>query len=940
MTRILSILAAIFLWSFSFSQERAFHPNMYEDWNRLGSHSISNNGEFIFYESSRLKDKDSVRLVNSNSTSIKDFPHISKARFSGSSNYLLLERSLPFDTLRAIKLAKQNKDKWHGKKAELPKDSLSLFLMNEDSIIHFGEFEKYDLAIDSSDLLVALLPYPKKEKPKTDEDSKSKKKKKKKKPEGELKAKKKKGDKKDVFKLMYFSRENGHHRYIDSCLAFKMSKYGRGLTYVTLVQDSSVLNIIDLNIGESIPIHGTKGEYKQLTWNDNGTKLAFLHSTDTLKEKDYDLWNWSYSDKELRQLCDSNSFGLSYSLRDFTRLNFSENDDRLFIYYGRSAVNEPEKDSILKEEKAVVDVWSWTDQRLQTQQLNNLDQDKKATWLACYDFGDDMLRVLQDSTSDRVMIPSVDTVDFAVIRNNLPYQKRYSWDWPAYQDYYRLNLNDGSIDSLLIKHRSRTSLSPLGKFFLYYDLEKKQWWSIQLDNLNSKQVTGDQGVSWVNELHDTPSPASPYGVAGYTNGDSAVFIYDRYDIWLFHLYTGESMRLTHGREAQQRYRIQRLDRENRHLDLSNLTLSFFDEKKKSSGYYQLLEAKLKSLIEEDARIFSLTKARNADKLTFLKLDYQNPSDLFSADESLKNVKQISNFRSQMSNYDIGSVELVSWAHPKTKENLEGLLYRPADFDSTKKYPMLVYFYERNSNNLHRFWSPQPTASIIYPSMYASLGYVVFIPDIVYEEGQPGYDALDCINSGVDEVLKLGFVDDERIGLQGQSWGGYQTAFLITQTDKYAAAMAGAPVSNMTSAYGGIRWGSGYSRMFQYERTQSRLGKDLWSARDRYINNSPVFFANQVNTPLLIMHNDNDGAVPWYQGIEYFVALRRLEKPVWMLNYNNDAHNLRKLPNKEDLSVRMMQFFDHYLKDSPQPEWMSGIPALRKGIDDGLELQSE
>jgi dipeptidyl aminopeptidase/acylaminoacyl peptidase len=178
-----------------------------------------------------------------------------------------------------------------------------------------------------------------------------------------------------------------------------------------------------------------------------------------------------------------------------------------------------------------------------------------------------------------------------------------------------------------------------------------------------------------------------------------------------------------------------------------------------------------------------------------------------------------------------------------------------------------------------------------------------------------------------------------MGLQGQSWGGYQTAYLITQTNMYRAAMAGAPVSNMTSAYGGIRWGSGWVREFQYEKGQSRLGVSLWEDRERYIKNSPLFHADKVQTPLLIMHNDKDGAVPWYQGIEYFTALRRLDKPCWMLNYNDDDHNLTRRANQRDLSIRMRQFFDHYLLDAPMPIWMKeGLPAVDKGKRTGYELE--
>lgn len=950
MKKLFTGISFLFLSCILLAQnDRAFHPDMFDDWKSLKSADISNDGRWVYFTAQQAKKQDSLTLVNRVINRELSFPQTKKAKFSGSSNYLLIEKSLPFDTLRAIKLAKQNKEKWHGKKAELPGDSLQIYLFDADSLLRFGEFERYELATDSSDILVATFSYPKKNGQKNKEEDKKKKKKKRKKKKGkkgkkgeESSAKKKsKKDDTKFYKLMYFSNESGHQTEIDSVSQFSLSKYGNSLAYLKKSSDSLTLNILDLKLGLPIELLKSDGDFKQLTWDDGGKHFCFLHSTDTLKQKAYELWLWRNNQKELTQITDSSSYGGSYTLREFSKLKFSDNAGRLFINYGRNPRNKAEKDTILKEEKANLDVWSWTDGKLQTQQVHELKREKKATWASVYDMDLGTLKVLSDSTMDRLILPGVDTVQYAVLNTNLPYRKLYSWDWPPYRDYYRIDLNTGEKDSLLSAHRSSSSLSPLGTFFLYYDLKDKNWWQVDLKNLNKKQLTKDQNVSWENELHDTPSPAYPYGIGGYTRGDSAVFLYDRYDIWLVHLYTGEATRLTKGREDKVTYRIIKLDREKDHFSLdSSFLLSVFDWKDKSAGFAQMNGSQIEMLTKEDKRFNRVRKARNSDEIIFRESSYTEAPDLILSNQNLSERERLSKFREQMDNYDIGSVELTSWKHPEDGSTLEGLIYKPANFDSSKSYPMLVYFYERNSNNLNRFWHPRPTASIIYPSMYASLGYVVFVPDIKYTEGQPGKDALWCIDSGVEHMIKKGYVNEKKIGLQGQSWGGYQTAYLITQTNRYAAAMAGAPVSNMTSAYGGIRWGSGYSRMFQYERTQSRIGANLWEARDRYIQNSPVFFADKVETPLLIMHNDKDGAVPWYQGIEYFVALRRLNKPVWLLNYNGDAHNLRKMANKEDLSVRMMQFFDHYLKDQAQPEWMDGIPALRKGIDYGLELKSE
>jgi dipeptidyl aminopeptidase/acylaminoacyl peptidase len=267
-----------------------------------------------------------------------------------------------------------------------------------------------------------------------------------------------------------------------------------------------------------------------------------------------------------------------------------------------------------------------------------------------------------------------------------------------------------------------------------------------------------------------------------------------------------------------------------------------------------------------------------------------------------------------------------------------VLYKPDNFDASRKYPMMVYFYERLSDNLNDYVVPAPGGSSINISFYVSRGYLVFTPDIPYQVGYPGESAFEAVVPGVQSLVAKGFVDETNIGVQGHSWGGYQIAYLVTKTNIFKAAEAGAPVANMISAYGGIRWGSGMSRMFQYEKTQSRIGGPLWDAPLHFIENSPIFWADKVETPLLMMHNDEDGAVPWEQGIEYFVALRRLGKPAWLLNYNGEDHGLRKEQNRKDWTIRMQQFFDHYLMGAPAPVWLEeGVPATMKGRTLGLEL---
>jgi dipeptidyl aminopeptidase/acylaminoacyl peptidase len=378
-----------------------------------------------------------------------------------------------------------------------------------------------------------------------------------------------------------------------------------------------------------------------------------------------------------------------------------------------------------------------------------------------------------------------------------------------------------------------------------------------------------------------------------------------------------------------------------YVDLSDCYATSFELSTKKEGLHHFDASQtngLRQIIQIPARISLIERAPSKNWYFFRWMTVSRYPELELWNDQYQPQAILSVTNPQQANYNWATSEIVKWK-AYDGQQLEGILYKPADYDATKKYPLILYYYELNSDNVHNYQGPRPSASTINPTEYASAGYFVFIPDIRYEIGHPAKSAYNCIMSATDYLIKHFPIDSIRMGLQGQSWGGYQTAQLVTMTKRYAAAMAGAPVGNMISAYGGIRWGSGLNRQFQYESTQSRIGKTIWDAQALYIENSPLFHLPNVTTPLLIMANDRDGAVPWYQGLELYNGMRRLGKPCWMLNYNDDDHNLTKLPYKFDLSIRMRQFFDHYLQGKPAPLWLTeGIPAIDKGQKFGYELE--
>jgi dipeptidyl aminopeptidase/acylaminoacyl peptidase len=274
----------------------------------------------------------------------------------------------------------------------------------------------------------------------------------------------------------------------------------------------------------------------------------------------------------------------------------------------------------------------------------------------------------------------------------------------------------------------------------------------------------------------------------------------------------------------------------------------------------------------------------------------------------------------MAEFAWGSAELVEWESVDGIP-LQGVLIKPGNYEPGKRYPVIVYYYRFFSQRIYEFNQTVINHRPNFP-FYASNGYAVFLPDIRFAVGLPGFSATKCLVPGVQKLVDMGIVDPDAIGLHGHSWSGYQTAFVITQTDIFKCAVAGAPVSNMTSAYSGIRWASGMARQFQYEQSQSRIGASLWERRDLYIDNSPVFFADRINTPLLIIHGDEDGAVPWYQSIELYLAMRRLGKDCIFLQYRGEPHHPQKFPNKLDWFKKMKEYFDFYLKGEPGPDWIT------------------
>ena len=594
--------------------------------------------------------------------------------------------------------------------------------------------------------------------------------------------------------------------------------------------------------------------------------------------------------------------------------------------------------TLLKDDRPDVDVWSYNDPYIQPMQKVRSTREKNRSYSVMLNTETGAITQLGGPDLESIFIDVENDRDFVLAMDDQSYRTQFTWNTQIPRDYYKVDVNSGDVEVIVKGAKGSPALSPGGDYLTWFDIEDGHWYMMSIASKEIKNITEGMSVSFANELHDSPSLAYGYGSPGWSDEDKAFFIYDRYDIWRFDPKGGEPVNVTNGfgRDNKITLRYQFLDREANTIDTSSpVVVRAFNEWTKASGFMKVdMEASAdpSEIVMKDMSLYSLIKAKDAERVLVRMSTWEEFGELYAANSvDMNGLEKLTNVGAQEEPYNWGTAELIEYKSGYDGETMQAILYKPENFDPNKKYPMIVYFYERSTNGLHSHFSPAPSASTINRPYYVSNDYLVLVPDIKYELGHPGRSAMNHVIPATNAVVDMGFVDKDKMAIQGQSWGGYQVAHIVTRTDMFAAAGAGAPVSNMTSAYGGVRWASGMSRMFQYEKTQSRLGATLWERPDLYIENSPLFKVPEIETPLFIMHNDADGAVPWYQGIEFYMSLRRLQKPAWMVVYNDEAHNLRKRKNRKDLSVRMGQFFDHYLKGKPMPEWMAyGLPATLKG----------
>ncbi len=744
---------------------------------------------------------------------------------------------------------------------------------------------------------------------------------------------------------------------------FAFNKSGTLLAWLIDARDKSGngIQIRDMHKSIVMSLDSDTAAYKSLNWTEEGDAFAVLKGleNDDYEDKLYSLLGFSSfsarkpqkviyepdSDENFPEdmtispnhepLWTEDLTGILFGINETKKKENEEGDEK-----GEDKKNEDnEKDKIKTSEKkkgkkgseddpAELVLWHWKDKRLQSRQQVQEKRDKNFSYLSIYRvkekkfirLADDELRQVEPTPRQR----------WAIGFDNRNYELQGSLEGRRYRDIYVVDLKTGARKLAVEKNRWYYGPSPEDSHFYYYN--DGHFYTYELATTKIYNITENVPTSFIDEEDDHNVIKPPIRPLGWTKSDRSVLLYDNWDVWNVPVQGGKGTNLTViGKKDGIRYQRRfQLDPDEKGIDLSgSVYFTAYGEWTKKGGIARVDKGKpgTKMLLWDDAIFSDLLKAKDKDVLLYTKQTHNEYPDYYSANKALTNGQKITDVGDQQNDYlwSAGS-RLIDYQSDKGKK-LQAALFLPANYEEGKSYPTVVYIYENLSQWRNRFFTPQ--VGRFNKSLYTSQGYAVLMPDIVYEVNDPGMSAVWCVLPAVKAAIKTGIVDAQNVAIHGHSWGGYQTSFLITQTEIFKAAVAGAPLTNMISMFSSIYWNSGRTNQSIFESSQGRFTGGYWDNIEAYTRNSPVYYATNVKTPLLLLHNDKDGAVDWNQGIEYYNTLRRLKKPVVMLQYKGENHGLRKPENMRDYSYRMLEFFDHYLKGKPAPKWLEqGIPHLK------------
>ncbi|UCC81851.1 MAG: prolyl oligopeptidase family serine peptidase [Gemmatimonadota bacterium] len=855
----------------------------YGKWERLAAATLSPNGEWFVYRITRNNEEDELRIVSLTDDATWVIPFGTTPQFSEDGAWL------------AYRIEPSEDEKAELREANKPvRNALGLFRVAARDTLTVAEVASFAFSDDGGFLAIG-------------------------------KYKSEEAEKDVGSDLVVRDLESGADISFGNVSEFAWSDDGHLLAMILSTSGGAGngVQLFDPASGVLRPLDSKSVEYSNLSWREDAYDLALLRAEpDTIHEDTaHVVLAWRSLDSATPQAliydpAEEESFPEGMRIVEYRSVSWS--DDGGTVFFGIQQRRPSAEREFSVRDSSTVEVWHSGDVRVIPHQKMTDRRLREENFLTAWHLDSAHLVRLGDELTEEVRL--AEGQRFALGLDNTPYEA-YGRFFPDPDDLYRIDVATGE-KTLLQERVLSFYLSSSGRYVMY--LEDEQYWTYEFDTGERVQVSAEVTTPLVNMEDDHPRPERfPYGIAGWTEDDSSVVVYDRFDSWELRSDGSGATRLTGGAEDAVRHRYVRLDPEEEFIDLSSgVYLSVRGIYSKEGGYARLrLGEPPERLVWQDKWVAGLEKAEDAEVYVYLAEGYDDSPDYFVGDASLGDVRQITETNPFQNDYDWGRTELIEFDNPVSDARLQGVLVYPADYRRGRQYPMVVHMYERLSDRLHLYRVPSER-SAYNPTVFSSQGYFVLMPDITFEKRDPGFSALWCVETAVKKVLETGMVDPERVGIMGHSWGGYETTFIAAHSDLFAAAVAGAPLTNLVSMYGMIYWNTGIPETGHYEYGQERMEVPLWQDPEAYISNSPVMAFDRMETPLLMAFGDEDGSVDWHQGIEAYNLARRLDKDFVLLVYRGENHSNAQKANQIDYHHRQLEWFNYYLKGEAPPPWIT------------------
>ena len=901
MKRLIQLTATfvfiLLLTSSLFAQKQKLEPEDYGQWQYITTNELSPDGQWFAYNIN-LMDGDgwlNIKKVGTDSTGTHKFMHGVRPDFSENSKWAAFLIGVSED--KREKLEKQDKR---------PRYKLALMDLSTASVDTFKNVQSFTFSDNGSYL--AMKKY---------------------KPEGV---------KTEGTDLILRDLAAGTNQLIGNVSEYAFNEKGSKLAVLLDANEElgNGAHLYHLDSGIVKVLDSDTTSYKELVWNEEGTALAYLKTQESEDFEEPTHLIHSFRDignsieKQVFDHQKKSGFPDSMRIVDYRSPEWSEDSNTLFfgIQKWNAKNKDTEKDTTKNNldedlDPSNVEVWHWQDDDIMPRQELMASQTREDNHLSAWHLDEESFVQLGTKKLEEVSLTG--NQQHAVGYNPKPYEPAFEEEW---RDVYIIDTHTGESQKILDRHEF-VRTSPDGKYLLYF--KDQNWWTYDIDAEEHTNITENIDTRFENFTNvNGREHRRPFGAGEWASDDSWVLLYDQYNTYKVWPDGSNYSKLTSGNSDKIRHRQVRFEYDGKGIkDDEPVFFNLYGDETKDRGFARLTDNGNTEHLIYDAKMFGrLAKADSTREYIYQMETATNSPDFYHVDSAFEDPVALTNTNPQQDKYHWAGDELITFT-TKDGEELEGRLIYPANYDPDKTYPMITYIYEKLSQSLHSYSIPSRTDEY-NARRYSSEGYFVFMPDITYELSDPGVSAVESVVPAVNKVLETGMVNEDQLGLTGHSWGAYQTSFIITQTDLFNSAVAGAPLTNMISMYNSIYWNSGTPDAQIFETSQGRFPDPWWKDWDNYVENSPIFNMQDVTTPLLVQFGTDDGAVDFNQGVELYNTMRRMQNPFVMLVYEGENHNLAQEENQIDYANRAFEWHEHYLLGKEAPKWITdGLPFLER-----------